>query len=190
MAETLDSALLFLINTVFSLYLFVLIVRFLLVFVGANYFDPITQFIIKLTNFIVKPLRKVVPNIKRVETSTLLLIIVLEVIKFFLISILSFGLPNIGGLLILALSDGLKLFIETFFYAILLQAILSWIQPYSPINKTLYQITSPLMDPIRRVVPLVGGVDISPIPALILLQLLLILLINPFMKLGLSIALG
>ena len=99
-------------------------------------------------------------------------------------------MPNILGLFILSLGDAIKLLLDTFFYAILLHAILSWVQPGLPINNLLYKFTSPIMNPLRRYIPLVGGIDITPIPALIILQLLIILLVNPLMTLGLRIALG
>ena len=139
MPETMLAGLLFLINTVFDLYLFVLIVRVILVWSGANYFHPVTQFIVKLTDFLVKPLRRIIPNVRGIELSSVFLIIVLEIIKFLVVTTLSYGMPNILGVIVLALADFFKLIILTFFYAILLQAILSWIQPRSPMNRILYR---------------------------------------------------
>lgn len=190
MSDTLRAALLFLINTIFDLYLFILMVRILLAYAGANYFEPITQFVIKATNFIVQPLRRIIPNYRQFELATILLVLVLEIVKFFLIFLLSFGIPNIVGLLIVAFADALRLLLQTFFYAILLQAILSWLQPYSPVSNILNQITSPIMKPIRRFVPLIGGIDISPIPALILIQLLIIVIVNPLVQVGMGVAVG
>ncbi len=190
MVTTFNTGLLFLVNTLFDLYLFILAVRLILAFVGANYFDPITQFVIKLTDFWVKPLKKIIPNAGGIEFSTLIIILLIQVIKFTCISLLSIGMPNYLGIIILALGDTIKLFINTFFYAILIQVILSWIQPMSPANRLLYQLTSPIMTPMRRIVPPISGIDISPIPALILLQLLIILVVNPIMSVGIGIALG
>ncbi len=181
------QGLLFLINTLFDLFLFILVIRLILAWSGAHYFDPITQFVVRITDFVVKPLRRILPNIKQVETSTLVLIFVLELIKFSSIALLSVGTPQVLGLFVLAFADMIKLFIQTFFYAILVQALMSWVQPNSPMNNVLYQITAPLMRPIQRVVPLIGGMDISPIPAMILLQLLLIIFITPLMSFGLSL---
>ncbi len=188
MSDTLHAGLLFLINTIFDMYLFILIIRLILVWVGANYFDPITQFVVKFTDFLVKPLRRRIPNINRFETATLIILLALEIIKFFIISMISIGIPSIVGLVILAFADSIKLLIQAFFYAILLQVILSWVQPQSPIAYFLNQFTSPIMRPIKRIVPPVGGFDISPIPALILLQLFSILLVTPLMSTGLSLA--
>lgn len=185
--SALNQGLLFLINTLFDLFLFVLVIRLILAWSGAHYFDPITQFFVRITDFIIKPLRRWLPNVRGIETSTLTLIFALEIIKFAIIAFLSVGAPHLLGLLVLALADMGKLFIQTFFYTILVQALLTWIQPNSPMNNVLYQITAPIMRPIQRVVPLIGGVDISPIPAMILLQLLLIVFITPLMNLGLSL---
>lgn len=185
MPNTLNTALLFLVNTLFDLYLIILIVRIILVWVGSDYFNPMVQFVVKCTDFIVKPLRRVIPNAGRLECASIILVLAIELIKFFFVSLLAFGLPNIAGLLILSIGDTIKLIIQTFFYAVLFQAILSWIQPRSPVNYLLYQFTSPIMRPLHRVIPPVGGVDISPIPALIILQLLIILVVGPMMDVGL-----
>ncbi|RDI41319.1 YggT family protein [Aquicella lusitana] len=190
MFNTLHTAILFLISTLFDLYLFLLTVRIILVYVGANYFDTITQFVVKLTDVIVRPLRRLIPNIQRIETASIVAVLVLETLKFFLISILSYGMPNPVGLLILAIGDFIKLILVTFFYAIILQVVLSWLQPQSPVNRTLYQFTSPVMRPFQRLIPPISGIDISPIPALIVLQLLIILLANPIMAAGMGVALG
>ena len=188
MPDTLNNGLIFLISTVFDIYLFILIARVLLVWAGASYYDPISQFVIKLTSVIVNPIRKIIPNVKNIEMASLVLILILEVIKFLLISTLTIGMPTIVGLIVLSFGDTLKLIIQCFFYAILLQAIMSWVQPYSPVNQLLFRITAPIMRPIQRVIPPIGGFDISPIPAMIGLQFLLIILVNPIMSLGLGLA--
>jgi len=190
MSDPIHTALLFLINTLFDLYLFILVIRVILVWVRADFFNPITQFITKLTSVIVNPSRKVLPNMGRLETATLILVILLEMIKFFLIASLTFGIPNILGVFILAFADTLSIFLNTFFYAILLSVILSWVQLYSPVTKLINQMVAPIMRPIQRVFPPVGGFDLSPIPALIGLQLLIILVVAPLMTVGMNLALG
>lgn len=190
MSDSIRTGLLFLINTLFNLYLFIFIVRIILVYIGANYYDPVTQFVVKLTDFLVKPLRRYLPNFRGFELSSIVIVIVLELIKFILISLLSFGFPNVIGLFMLVFCDILKLIIETFFYAILLQAVLSWFQSGSPIVYTLAQFTAPILRPFQRIIPPVSGIDISPIPALIALQLLIIVLINPLMATSMGVAFG
>ncbi|HTM63171.1 MAG TPA: YggT family protein [Gammaproteobacteria bacterium] len=184
------DASLFLITTLFDLYLFVLAIRVLLAYSGANYYDPAIQFIVRLTDVAVKPLRRIIPNIQGIEISTLLLILALEFVKYFLITSIGSMPVSIIGIIIIAFADSLKLFLLTFFYSIIAQAILSWVQPMSPVIMLLYRINAPIMRPIQRLVPNVGGMDISPIPAIILLQLTIILIVNPLMALGLGASLG
>jgi YggT family protein len=184
------EALLFLISTVFDMYLFLLVIRVLLAYAGANYFDPMTQFIIRCTDFAVKPLRRLIPNTRGIEVSTLVLILGIEFVKYLLIASVDISSITLPGLVIIAFADMLKIFLQTMFYAIIMQAILSWVQPGSPVNGLLYKINAPIMRPIQRLCPAVGGVDISPIPAMILLQLLIIIIVNPLMGIGLGVTLG
>lgn len=188
MPGTLQSALLFLVQTLFDIYLIVLFTRVILVYVRANYFNPLTQFIVKCTDFIVKPLKRIVPNYNNIEFASILLFILLEMIKILLLNFLEIGAANLLGLFVLAMGDGIKLIIQFFTYAIIIQALISWFPNPSPLNHILYQITSPVMRPIQKMVPPIGGFDISPIPALILLQLLIIVLVNPIMSAGLNLA--
>jgi YggT family protein len=190
MSDTIRAAILFLVDTTFSLFTFLLFVRLVLAYVGAQYADPVTQLVIRLTDFIVKPLRRWIPNTKGIELSTLLLIFIIEIIKFLVIGLFSFGFPHIMGLPILALADMIKLMSQTFFYAILIQAVMSWIQPQSPMNYLLHQFNSPVMRPIQRLIPPINGIDISPIPAMLLLQLVIIVCVKPLMAVGLGIAFG
>lgn len=190
MPDSLRLAELFLVNTIFDLYLFVLAVRLLLVYAGANYFDQITQMVVKITDFIVKPVRRVIPNVGRVELSTIVIMLLIQCIKFFLVAMITFGLPNFLGIIILAFTDSLKIILLTLFYAILIQVILTWIQPHSPVLRTFMQMTSPLMKPLHRLIPPIGGIDITPIPALILLQLMMILIVNPLTQFGVGVSLG
>lgn len=177
MTDSFENAGVFLISTLFNLYLFVLVVRLILAFVQANYFNPLTQLIIKLTQPLVAPLRRVIPTYRGIEYSTLVLILFFELLKIILLSAMTIGLPNMVELFVFTVADSLKLILNTFFYAILLRAILSWFQPgFSPAGQLLEQISSPIMRPLQRMIPPINGIDITPIPALIILQLLVILL--------------
>lgn len=176
MSNSFTNAGLFLINTLFDLYLFVLVARLILAWSRADSFNPITRFILNVTPFI-KPLRRVIPTYAGIEFATLAAIILLEVLKLFLLTWLMADFLDFVTLFMLAINNTLKLILNTFFYAIFIQAILSWIQPgYSPLTQILMYITEPLLRPLRRVIPPIGGFDITPIPALIILQLLIILL--------------
>lgn len=188
MSDTMRAAIIFLVNAVFDLYLFILVVRLILAWVSAEYNNPLTQFVVQCTNFIIKPLRQYLPNFRDLETSTLVLIIVLELIKFLIVLLLSFGFPNVLGLLLLAIVDAFKLILETFFYAIILHVILSWLQPGTIIDRVLVKFTSPILKPLQRFIPPIRGFDITPFVALVILQLLIIIAVNPLIYLSLGIA--
>lgn len=190
MSDNMRGALLFLIETLFNLYLFVLVVRMLLVWIRSDYYHPVTQFVVKMTDWVVQPMRRFLPNVKHIETSTLLLIFVIEIVKFYLTFIITYGVPNFLGVAILSIGDMMYLLVQTFTYAIILQAILSLIQPNSPIAFILYRITAPILQPISRLLPQMGTIDLSPIPALIILQLIKMLIVTPIMQSGLSFALN
>ncbi len=192
MLQPLQNAELFLVSTFFDFVLIIFMLRFLLAFVRADFYNPITQFVVKCTKRIINPLKKIIPNYRNIELSTLLIIIVLDLLKFFLISAIAVGLPkHTVGILIMAFADTFKLLLNTLFFAILLQAILSFIQQgYSPVSRVLQQVTGPLLRPFQRIMPLVGGFDLSPLPVLVILQLLIILVVEPLLQLGMGIAFG
>jgi YggT family protein len=177
MSGSLNNAVLFLINTVFDLYLFVLCIRLILAWSRADYFNPITRVIIQLTQPVIAPLRRLVPNYARIEFSTLLFIIFLEIIKIYLLSLLLMGGAPVFVIVITAIQALIRLILNTFFYAIILHVIMSWVSPgYSPLGQVLTQLSSPILRPCQRWVPPLGGLDLSPILALIALQFLMILL--------------
>lgn len=177
MSGSFTNAGLFLVTTLFDLYLFVLCTRLLLAWVRAGYFNPLTHFILKLTDPVIIPLRRIAANRGNLEIATLSLILFLELMKFLLVSLLVASKTEMTTLLLLAIIGTVKLILNTFFYAILFQAILSWIQPgYSPIKQLLAQLSSPILRPLQRLIPPIAGIDITAIPALIILQLLMILI--------------
>lgn len=167
----------FLINTLFSLYLYVLAIRLLAAFAQANFFNPAMQFIIKITQPLINPLRKKIPNVRGIELATVIWILLFEALKILALSLLIFGMPALVLILVTTITETLRLILSTYFYAILLQVLLSWVQQgYSPVGQLLTQIVSPIMRPLQRVIPPIGGIDITPIPALIILQFLILLL--------------
>lgn len=177
MSGSISDAALFLITTLFDLYLFVLGARLLLAWVRADYFNPITRFIIRMTDPVITPLRRYIPNRRNLEISTLVFILFLEIIKLSLVSLLFDSMPPVTTLLLLTVASTIKLILSTFFYAILFYAILSWVQPgYSPVGQLLSQLSSPILRPLQRAIPPVAGFDLTPLFALILLQFAMILI--------------
>lgn len=188
MNNTLNSALLFLTDTVLNIFIFILLIRFLLAIARTNYFHPLTQFIVKFTDWLIKPTRRIIPNIKTIETASLIWVLVLETLKLFAVDALSVGMPSFLGIFILAFGETLYYICQIYIFAIIIECVLSFIQPHAPANYILQQFTSPIMRPVRRVIPVVSGIDISPIPAIILLQLVVIVVVNPIMLYGIGLA--
>lgn len=175
-----NNAFIFLIKSIFDLYLFVLLIRLLLAFEQVNYFHPATQFIVRLTQPIIGPIRRYLPNYRHIELSTLVVIFFIEFIKFFLLFFLSNITLSLPILLLFTLTSPLKFLLTILFYAIIIQIILSWVQTTQyqqpAMHHLLSAITAPILRPFQRMIPPIAGFDISPIPALILLQFLILLL--------------
>lgn len=173
---------LFLIQTLFDLYIYIVILRFLLQTMHVGYFNPLSQFAIRFTQPIIKPMQKIIPEIKNIDVAVLLLIIILELIKVTLLLVLQLqAFPNVAGLLLFVLANLINKFIMFYFYAIIIRVVLSWITPvhHNPVFFALTQLTEPVLHPIRRVLPLLGGFDLSPLVALIGLQLLSLIIVTP-----------
>lgn len=184
MIEPLYATALFLIHTIFSLYAFVLGLRLLLVWVYADYYQPLVQFVVKLTQKPLTPFRKIFPIKKNIEWGTLIFLALWLALKIICLGLLGAGIPNILGLGVLILAELFKLFLSIYFYAIVLQALFSWIPTYSPMIALLEQITAPVMKPIKKLIPPIAGIDISPIPALILISAAQLLLVDYLFILG------
>lgn len=178
------EALNFLLNTVIGLFTTAVLLRFYLQLTGAPFHNPISQAVVSLTNFIVLPTRRMVPGLRGMDTSTLLLGLVSEFIYQFL-SLLLKGFPIVlaGGnvwlmLIGLSLLGIIKISIYIFAYAIILQALLSWVNPYTPITPALNALTQPILGPIRRYLPSPNGLDLSPMYAFIIAELVRILFLS------------
>lgn len=183
----LHNASIFLIQSLFDFYLFVLLLRLILQYLRVDYYNPLTQFIIKITNPVVIPLRRVIPGYWGIDIATVVVIFIVSLFKLSLISMIGIHhVPNIFGLVVWSIGDLIGLTIKLFFYAILASVIISWVAPtsHSPVMAILHRLTEPLLKPARRWIPNVGGFDISPIPVLLLLQVLIILISDPLAMKG------
>jgi YggT family protein len=179
MSPAVQEALIFLVNAVFTFYIFVLLIRFILAWVRADYFNPLSQFFIKLTQPIIAPLKRIIPNYKNFELATLFMVIVVELLKFSAAGYLKNVNLGFSNMMLLTLADIFGTLFNIFFYAILIQAISSWFnQGNSTMSDLLYKITSPIMRPLHRIIPPIGGIDLSPVAAMILLQFLNILVVG------------
>lgn len=191
MISILDNALVFLIQTLFNLYIFILVLRMLLQWLGAHFYNPVSQFVIRLTNPVLIPLRKLLPAFRGLDIPALFLLVLLQFIKLALVFLLAKGMmPGVTGLLIAAFGDMLELLVSIFFYAIIIKIILSWVAPFqrNPFADILNLLTEPLLFPARRLIPPIAGFDISAIPVLIILQLMSITISNPLIQFGVALA--
>jgi YggT family protein len=183
----LSSAGLFLVQTIFDFTIFIFIMRFLLQLVNANFYNPLSQMIVKLTNWPRHILGRILPVYRRLDSSTLIFLLILELAKFLLLFALQTNaMANISGVLLLAVADLLSQIINVFFYTIIIGAILSWV--HAPQLHTLWeltqQLTNPLLRPVQKILPPLGGLDLSPLVVLIGLKLLAILMVQPMLELG------
>ena len=187
-----NEILIYLIQTLLSLYLVAMLLRFLLQLVRADFYNPISQFLVKITNPLVLPLRRIIPGYAGMDMASLLLSLVLQLLAIIALLVLhGLDLPNIGLLLLWAALGVIGLLVNIYFFALLAMIILSWIAPGSghPAIHLLYQITEPVMAPFRKVLPPMGGMDFSPILMFILINVVQIALRHMAGSVGLHPAL-
>ncbi|MEM1091999.1 MAG: YggT family protein [Pseudomonadota bacterium] len=176
----------FLVNLVFGFFIAVLLLRVLLQLVRANFFNPVCQFLVKITNPVLMPLRRIIPNWGRVELSAILLAWVLKSLQTVIVlAILGSSGPALNIVAIAAV-ELLDLVITIFLVVIFIRVILSWVAPQgdNPVLPLLYQLSAPILNPARRVIPLIGGLDLSPVLAIVVLQLARMLVVAPLMDLA------
>ena len=169
----------YVVQTFLSLYLVAMLLRFLLQLVRADFYNPICQFLVKVTNPLVIPLRRVVPAIGGIDTASLLLAFLLQMACIAALVFIKFGgFPPIGILLMGGVLGVVALLVNIYFFALLAMIILSWVAAGSrhPAIYLLYQITEPVMAPFRKVLPSMGGLDLSPILVFILINIIQIAL--------------
>lgn len=177
----------YLINILFGLYILVIMLRFILQTIRADFYNPICQFLVTVTNPAIKPLRRWIPGYMGIDWPSILLMVTLQLIEVCLIAFLISGqIPAMISLPVIIVSKLLNLLIYTYIIVIVIQAIISWVQPgsYSPFTVLLYQMSDPLVKPVRRHIPAAGGIDWSIFLVLILLNLALILIVAPLQDLG------
>jgi YggT family protein len=168
----------FLISTLFSLYILAVMLRFLLGMVRADFYNPISQFLVKITNPLLIPLRKIIPGAGKIDVAAIILMVILQLIMLAIIVALRGVTPPLLTLLVTAIGQLVILAINVFLFAIIVQVIISWINPgsYNPVNGLLNSLTAPVMRPIQRLLPPMSGIDLSPLFALIGLQVLKMLI--------------
>ncbi|MDD5462693.1 MAG: YggT family protein [Methylococcales bacterium] len=176
----------FLIDTLFSLYILAVLLRFLLQWCGADFYNPISQFLVKATHPPLKILRRFVPSIGKIDTSSLVLLFTLQILADFFILLLKGVSISFGALVILSMTQLISLLINVFVFAVFARALLSWINPgtFNAASSILAALTEPLLDVCRKFIPDLGGIDLSPLAALLLLQLAKMVILPPLHELA------
>jgi YggT family protein len=177
----LTNPLVFLVQTLFGLYIVAVMLRFLLQLVRADFYNPISQFLVKATNPPLKLFRRIIPGFGGIDISSLILAWLLKAIELFLVLTIAGTSINLIAPFIWAIPELVELLINIYLFSILIQVILSWVNPgsYNPAAALLYSLTGPVMRPAQKILPPMGGIDLSPMLVMIGLILLKMLLLPP-----------
>jgi YggT family protein len=177
----LAEALIFLIKTILGLFTMALLLRFYMQWARAAYRNPVSNFLAALTDFIVKPARRIVPGLWGLDIATLVVAWLVQLLVLTLIMQIA-GAPLgasggslFAGLALLALVSLARLFLYIVIAVVICQVVVSWINPYTPIAPLLNGLTRPFLQPLQRIIPPVANVDLSPLVFIIACQLILML---------------
>jgi len=172
-----------LISTVFDIFAFIVMLRFIMQYTRASFSNPVGDLIVKATNPFLKPLRKIVPGIGGHDIAALVLVFLILLLKYFLLFSLGAAGPGVGagamflGGTLLALKGVLVTAIDVFLITILVRVILSWVQPGGhALSGLLESVTSPVLGPIGKLIPPFNGLDLSPLVAMLILYFIKIVL--------------
>lgn len=191
--EYVNDAGVFLVRTLFGLYILAVALRFLLQMVRADFYNPICQILVKVTDPVLRPLRRIVPGFLGIDMAAVVLLLLLKTVELLIIQQLSGFSGDVAGLVVLGIAQLIKLVLDLFFFSILIQVILSWVNPgtsHNPGVALLHALNEPLMRPAKRVLPPMSGLDLSPLLVIIVLQLLTMLLVAPLNDLALKLLSG
>ncbi|MGB5324123.1 MAG: YggT family protein [Pseudomonadales bacterium] len=164
-----------LITTFFDIYTLIVILRFLLQWAKADFYNPISQLIVKATDPLVKPLRRVVPGLWGVDVASLLLALLVQILGALLLTALAGQLlVNPFAHLLLALFNVFEIVLQFYFFAIIILVVISWVAPGTPnpAAHLLHQVTEPIIRPVRNLLPDMGGIDFSPMIVMFVIYIL------------------
>ncbi len=167
----------FLIETLFGLYMLIVMMRFLLQWARADFYNPVSQFLVKATQPVLGPIRKIVPGLGGLDVASLVLLFVLQFAMLWIKTAILGQAAGLAGLAVLAVAEVIALAVKVFIFAIIIQVVLSWISPgtYNPVTSLIHSLTEPVLRPARQLLPDMGGLDLSPLLVLLALQVILML---------------
>lgn len=177
----LGSPLAFLVDTLFSLYIMAVMLRFLLQWVQADFYNPLAQFLVRITQPTLAPLRRVIPSWSGIDLSALVLMILLQAAALALLMLIAGVTPRFDYLLLRTPAELINLLLNLYLVAIVVRAVLTWINPdaYNPAMTILLALTEPVVRPFRAILPPISGIDLSPLAAIIAIQVLKMLIMPP-----------
>lgn len=179
-----------LIEVLFGLAVLLFVLRVLLQLVRANFYNPVCQFVYKATNPVLMPLRRVLKPVRNFDVSGALFAFLLECLKVWLLASLGGIALGLAATLVLGIAELVAFLLMLAFWLLVARVILSWIgrDSYHPMVPLVAQLTQPILRPIRRVVPDLGGFDLSPMVAMLLIMLARALVVAPMMDWGALLA--
>jgi YggT family protein len=168
----------YLVSTLLDLYITAVLIRLLLQWVRADFYNPVCQFLIKVTNPALLPLRRVIPAVGRLDTASIVLLLALEFFSVWIVSRIGSSPLSPVGIAAFSVTKLLATLLVTYFILIIANVLLSWVagRARHPVVPLVYQLTEPVLRPFRRVIPPIAGIDLSPVFALIGIRFLLLLL--------------
>ncbi|MCZ6805015.1 MAG: YggT family protein [Proteobacteria bacterium] len=185
------QAALYLIEIFFGLYILAVLLRYLLARVSADFYNPLSQFIVKVTNPPLKPLRRFIPGYFGIDWPSIVLLFFVQGCEIIIIALVASGrIPAPMGLFVLTFAHLLQTVVYVYMFIIIIQIVISWVNPgaYNPITVIMYKLSEPVLKPARRLIPPAGGFDWSPMVVLIIINLMMILMVSPLMDLGRRLA--
>jgi YggT family protein len=178
MSGTGMNAISYLVGTLIDLYIAAVMLRLLLQWVRADFYNPVCQFLVKVTNPVIVPLRRIIPSIRRLDTASVVLMLFLELFSVWIASRISSSPLAADQILVFSLVKLVSTLLMTYFFLIIASVVLSWIgaQMRHPVIPLVYQLTEPVLKPFRKIIPPIAGIDLSPLFALIAIRFLLLLI--------------
>ena len=180
------DAAIYLVDTVAGLYLIAVVLRFLLQLLRADFYNPLSQFVVNITNPPLRTLRRFIPGFRGLDIASLTLAFIVAATKLLFIYTIAGISLNIASIILLSIADILQTAVYIFIFITIARAVLSWFQQsgQNPLERLLSSLSEPLLKPLRKMLPELGGLDFSPFALIILLTLILKLIVKPITDSG------
>jgi YggT family protein len=168
----------YLVDTVFAFFVMLLLARFHFQWLRVPFRNPVGEFVLATTSWMVMPVRRAIPGLAGLDMATLLLAWAVQMLAIWVKAAIVGSEPSFLAIAGIAWLDLLRYSLYILVFAIIVQVIFSWINPYAPMAPVFNAMTAPFLRPLRRFIPPLGGVDLTPLVLLIIIQILLIVLAN------------